>query len=88
MVDIFIANQMTVLGQSSGAQKLMIAALKINPYIAGAYKDLGDMFFSEFDMASAWVCWDFGQKLAPDHFMLKPILDYEAELLKNLPDFF
>jgi|GEM_PF-2644434 len=88
VIDIFIANQMTVLGQNLGAQKLMMAALKVNPSIAGAYKDLGDMFFAEFDMASAWRCWDFGRKQVPDHFMLKPISDYEAELLKNLPDFF
>ncbi len=88
MIDIMIANQQSVLGQNAEAQKRMLGALKSNPYIAGAYKDLGDMFYAGFDMVSAWMCWDFARKQAPEHFMLKPISDYEADLLKNFPDFF
>ncbi len=88
VIDIMIANQQAVLGRNEEAQKRMIKALKVNPYIAGAYKDLGDMFYADFDMVSAWLCWDFARKQAPDHFMLKPISDYEADLLKNFPYFF
>lgn len=88
VIDVFIANQLSVLGKNGEAEKRMLAALRINPYIAGAYKDLGDMFFADFDMATAWLCWDFGRSQVPDHFMLKPISDFEAELLKNMPEFF
>ena len=88
VIDIMIANQQSVLGHLQEAEKRMLGALKLNPYLAGAYKDLGDMFYADFDMASAWACWDFARKQAPDHFMLKPIADYEADLLKNHPDFF
>ncbi len=88
MIDIMIANQQSVLGRLQEAQKRMLGALKSNPFMAGAYKDLGDMFYADFDMASAWQCWDFARKQAPEHFMLQPISDYEADLLKNHPDFF
>ncbi len=88
MIDIMIANQQSVLGQNDKAQKKMLAALKANPFITGAYKDLGDMFYADFDMASAWLCWDFARKRVPDHFMLKPISEYEKELLSDFPDFF
>lgn len=88
MIDIVISNQESVLGQNEAAEKRMLAALKANPYIAGAYKDLGDMFYTEFDMASAWLCWDFARKQVPEHFMFKPISEYEEELLKEFPYFF
>ena len=88
MIDIMIANQQSVLGQNDKAEKRMLAALKANPFITGAYKDLGDMFYADFDMASAWLCWDFARKQVPEHFMLKPISEYEKELLRDFPDFF
>ena len=88
VIDIMIANQQSVLEHYAEAQKRMLGALKMNPYIAGAYKDLGDMFYAEFDMVSAWLCWDFAREQTPGHFMLKPISDYEAQLLKDYPDFF
>lgn len=88
VIDIMIAGQQSVLGQNVEAQKRMIGALKVNPYIAGVYKDLGDLYYTEFDMVSAWVCWDFARKQAPGHFMLVPIFDFETELLKDFSDFF
>ncbi len=88
VLDLVLANQKAVLGLHEAAAKLLIAALKKNPYLAGAYKDLGDLFYGQLDMSSAWLCWDFGRELAPNHFMLEPISDYENELLKNYPDFF
>lgn len=88
VLDLVIANQKAVLGQYEDAAQLLIAALKKNPYLAGAYKDLGDLFYGQLDMSSAWLCWDFARELEPRHFMLEPISDYEKELLKNYPDFF
>jgi len=88
VIDLMIANQKAVLGENEAAAKILIGALKANPYLAGAYKDLGDLFYGQMDMASAWRCWDFARELEPKHFMVKPISDYEKELVKNYPEFF
>lgn len=88
VLDLMMANQKAVLGQSETAALAMIEALKINPYLTAVYKDLGDLFYGELDMATAWLCWDFARELEPGHFMLQPISDYEKELVNNYPDFF
>lgn len=88
VLDVMIANQKVVLGKNEEAEKDLLGALKINPYMAGVYKDLGDLFYSDFDTVTAWLCWDFGRSLAPRHFALAPIYQYEKELVQNFPDFF
>jgi len=88
VIDLMIANQKAVLGEYEAAAQILIGALKSNPFLAGAYKDLGDLFYGQLDMASAWRCWDFARELEPKHFMLEPISEYEKELIKNYPEFF
>lgn len=88
IIDLMIANQKAVLGEREAAARAMIGALRMNPYMTAAYKDLGDLFYGQLDMATAWLCWDFARELEPQHFMLRPISDYEKELLNNYPDFF
>lgn len=88
MIDLAIANQKVVLGEFEAAREGYMRTLNANPYLAGAYKDLGDLFYRRIDMATAWVCWDFARELVSGHFMLAPISDHEKELMKTYPEFF
>jgi hypothetical protein len=88
VLDVLIAGQKAILGKSEEAEKSLLSALKVNPRMAGVYKDLGDLFYGDFDTTTAWLCWDFGRALAPRHFVFAPIDDYEKELARNFADFF
>jgi len=88
VLDIFQANYQTFLGNTDVALGLFIAALEVNPHIAGVYKDLGDIHYRQYDMRTAWHCWDAARDLAPGHFMLGDIQKLEQRLEAEYPDFF
>lgn len=84
MIDIAIASGRLKLNDSAGAIKLLTGVLEKNPYIAGVYKDLGDIFYEGFDMNTAWSCWDAARLLAPDHPMLTPVTQLENDLASKM----
>lgn len=88
VIDIMIADDQMSLGDCKKAEESFLKALKVNPYITGVYKDLGDLFNSSYDTVSAWQCWDAARFFYPDHKMLQQINEYEKWLTKNYPDFF
>ena len=88
VIDIMIADAKMQTGDLEGAKKLFIKVLEINPYIAGVYKDLGDLYNQSFDTVSAWKCWDTARQLYPTHKMLEQITQYEKWLMDNFPEFF
>ncbi|MGA3281413.1 MAG: hypothetical protein ABSD50_10570 [Smithella sp.] len=88
VIKIFEANLQIRLGKTQEAKILFIEALKASPYITGVYKDLGDLYYSQYNTVMAWRCWDIARKLAPTHKMLMPINEFESKLMKNYPEYF
>lgn len=88
VIDIMIADGKAIAGDFKGTRELFLKVLKINPYLAGVYKDLGDLLNRNFYVVSAWQCWDTVRFLYPKHKMLKQVDDYEAWLRKTFSDFF
>ena len=88
VIDIMLADNEMLLGNSAKAQELFIKVLNKNPYLIGVYKDLGDVFNTSYETPSAWQCWDTARFLYPDHKMLQQANEYEKWLANNFPDFF
>jgi hypothetical protein len=88
ILKIFEANNRATLGDPVAAQKLFVEVLAANPYIAGVYKDLGDLLFRSFDTPRAWRSWDIGRRIAPKFANFGPLNQYENSLAANYPDFF
>jgi tetratricopeptide (TPR) repeat protein len=88
ILKIFRAGMVLPLGQLLEARDLYVEALMVNPAIAGAWKDLGDIYHSNYETDMAWLCWDVGRKLSPGHEMLKSVTKLEQLLRSNYPGFF
>lgn len=88
VIKIFEANIQTGLRNSKRAKEIFYEVLRKSPHITGVYKDLGDIYYSEYNAVMAWRCWDTARKIAPDHKMLDPIKEFELKLLKGYPEFF
>ncbi|MEJ2201321.1 MAG: hypothetical protein P8X63_09970 [Desulfuromonadaceae bacterium] len=88
VLKIFQANAQSDLGNFQKAKELFYEALKVSPHITGAYKDLGGIYFNEYDAVLAWRCWDVARKISPTNKMLIQINEFESSLLKGYPEFF
>lgn len=88
ILKIFRAGMMVAQDQRPEAARLYLEALLVNPAVAGAWKDLGDLYHANFEMDTAWLCWDVGRKLAPEHAMLRDVTLLEQALRKDYPGFF
>jgi len=88
VIDIMIADNKMFSQDMAEAQRMFLSVLKINPYIAGVYNDLGDTYVSSYDTFSGWQCWDTARFLCPNHPMLVQITEYENRLKANYSDFF
>jgi tetratricopeptide (TPR) repeat protein len=82
------ANDHQGLGELAIARPMFVRVLSVNPWLAGAYKDLGDLQFRQFDMARAWRCWDAGRRIAPNLSIFSGINQLENTLLQQHPEFF
>lgn len=85
---IFEANIRTSLGKPETSKQLFLSALSTNPYIVGAWKDLGDLYFGSYNTRDAWRCWDLARTLVPGHRLLEPVNEFEKKLKHENPDFF
>jgi len=88
VLKIFQANAQSGLGNYQKAKELFYEALKASPHITGAYKDLGGLYFNEYNAVLAWRCWDVARKISPTNKMLVQINEFESRLLKDYPEFF
>ena len=88
ILKIFEANTRAKLRQSKLAIDLMLEALAENPYIAGAWKDTGDIYFNSFETYRAWLCWDIARKINPNHPLLDSVNKLENQLLTKYPELF
>ncbi|MDQ1832020.1 hypothetical protein [Massilia scottii] len=85
---LYEANYRAKLGDIRGAMPLYASALRANPALAGAYKDMGDALFKSYDMPRAWRSWDAGRRMAPGLGTFKAVNQYEQVLLREHPEFF
>lgn len=76
------------LGEAPRARELLHQALEANPFLAGAYKDLGDLYVRDFKMQEAWGCWEAARRIAPDLGMLKDVRALEDMLAAEHPEYF
>jgi hypothetical protein len=60
------------------------------PWASNAYKDLGDTYFAEYDMAGAWNAYDLGRAVDPNWRVgvMSSIAQLEDKLRVGLADFF
>ncbi len=88
MLDLFIANDRASLGDRKAALDGLVAVLQAHPFIAGAYKDLGDNLLMSYDASNAWRCWDLGRRIAPGYQNFKAVNQFEANLATQHPEYF
>jgi hypothetical protein len=67
---------------------LLIEALEVNPFLAVAYKDVGDIYLGEYDGRRAWRCWEAARRIAPNHEAVKQVDKLEEMLANEHPDYF
>lgn len=88
MLTLFEANDHAGLGQADVARPMFISVLNGHPWLAGAYRDLGDVQFRQFDMARAWRCWDAGRRMAPELGLFATVNQHETNLVQQHPEYF
>jgi hypothetical protein len=88
VIDIFEGNTLLALKQGPDGEKLLLSALILNPYITGAWHDLGDYYYRSFRMREAWACMDVARRIAPSDPMLQEINKLEQALRDRNPGFF
>lgn len=84
---VFRANNLGQLGHAEEAKALFIEVLTENPAHVGAWKDLGDLFYNQYEMPMAWRCWDAGRHLLPTHRNFQPVYELEKKLVQTYPEF-
>jgi tetratricopeptide (TPR) repeat protein len=84
---VFRANNLSNLGRTEEAKALFLEVLTENPAHVGGWKDLGDLFYNEYDMPTAWHCWDAGRHLLPTHKSFRPVYELEKQLTEKYPEF-
>jgi hypothetical protein len=88
VLKIHEANNLTAAGKPHEAQELFKEALTESPWIVGAWKDLGDLYYGTYEMGTTWQCWDTGRRLHPTQKQFDPVRQFERKLLTDHPEFF
>lgn len=88
MIDLFVANDRATLGDRRAAIGGLVAVLQAHPFIAGAYKDLGDNLLLTYEAPEAWRSWDLGRRIAPTFHNFKAVGEFEARLAAQHPEYF
>ena len=88
ILDVFAANHELDLHRTQDAERHFLAALAKNPYLTGAWFDLGNVYYATFRTAEAWACWDTARALNPKHTLRKRVDALEQQLLTEWPQLF
>lgn len=70
------------------AEKHMKAALAVNPLLAGAYHDLGEIYIGQFQTTTGWDSFRLGKQVSPTHPMLADVEKMNEKLETTFPHFF
>jgi len=85
---VILANLYSMVGNQTEAIDTMIEALREEPALAGAWKDLGDDYYEIMDTQAAWRCYNISRKLNPHNPAAKDIEALEKGIRAQYPDFF
>ena len=88
VLDVFGANHQSKLKNTAEAERLFLAALGSDPYLTGAWFDLGKLYYASFRTREAWACWDMARSLSPTHLFGKDVDNVERRITSDLPQFF
>ncbi|HSY48564.1 MAG TPA: hypothetical protein VLC46_07130 [Thermoanaerobaculia bacterium] len=88
VIGLFRANMEQRLGNRDAAISLFVAALTKNPFITGAWRDLGDTLDTGYDAVDTWRCYETARIIAPAHGMLADITRGEGILAQEHAEFF
>jgi hypothetical protein len=88
MLDVFEGNTLFNLREGQTGADHLLAALKVNPYLLGARKDLGGYYYRSYETDKAWACWDPARRVNAQHSMLLQITELENRLRTAFPEFF
>jgi hypothetical protein len=100
LVELFRADQIRAILESrtnrsadednamrSALEKLS-AAIIANPWLTGAYYDLGDAYFKTAQPRTAWVMWSQARRLNPQYPALQNVMSLETQVEKDFPEYF
>jgi len=87
VIDVFEGNVRLALRDDQGKQ-MLLSALHDNPYLTGAWHDLGDFYYRSFHMQEAWSCWDVARRIAPRAPLMQQVNQLEQVLRDRNPQFF
>jgi len=83
VLDVFRANSLAATKRMDAATEAMLGALAVDPWLTGAWKDLGGFYYARFDTERTWLAWDAGRRAAPDHPMWVQVGKFEGHLRKT-----
>jgi tetratricopeptide (TPR) repeat protein len=87
VMNIFAANYIEPIDQSE-AISYFYKALSNNQYITGAWLDLGKIYANRYQYDDAWKCFEIMLNIKSDHPMAQEIVEKQAYLKSNYPDYF
>lgn len=88
ILKILQASLLPSLGKPRDAKDLLHAALRESPHIVGAWRDLGYLYYNDYEMIIAWQWWDAARRTLPASPASKSIDDLERKLVRDHPEFF
>jgi hypothetical protein len=80
LIDVFRANALSNVGKKEDAVKTFLDALEELPALAAAYADLGWVHHERFRTRDAWLAWEIGRALAPEHPTWQAVQGLEQHL--------
>lgn len=63
-------------------------AITQNPWLTGAYVDLGNIYFKDYEVFKAWSYWNYARHLMPDHALLATVDQMEQKARRDFGEFF
>ncbi len=88
VLNVYLANYYDAIGQNKKAIDLILKALEQNPFLTGAYRDLGNKYFKAYEMPDAWASWDQMRRVNPDHQLALDINNMEQAIRQQHPAYF
>jgi hypothetical protein len=83
VIDVLRANSLAATRRQDKAIEAMLGALAADPWLTGAWKDLGGFYYACFDTERTWLAWEAGRRAASDHPMWAEVREFEEHLRKT-----
>jgi hypothetical protein len=88
VLDVLRGKILAVNGKLPEAIAAAKKAIVANPRMVGAYADLGEYYYKQYQMPIAFEVWDRGASIMPLHPSLKKVKELQARLQHDFPDYF